>query len=69
MNLPEREEIGLITVGIIAILGFLAIWMFPIGLCYFTDNWWLMFIYFAWWLPAIILTNIWTELIEVMFNI
>lgn len=34
------------------------IWLFPVFLSAYKDNWWLLFTYIVWWFPAIIITGI-----------
>jgi len=60
-----RDFISLMLVCILGLL-IIAIWLFPLILCAVTGNWWLMFIYFAWWIPASILTRLLSEFMELV---
>lgn len=33
------------------------IWLFPIGLSIYKDNYWLIFLYLIWWLPTTFLVD------------
>ena len=57
--------IGFLVI-IVLMLILAAVWLFPIGLCIWKDNWWLIFIYAVWWIPAVIFTVLWKLLIELL---
>lgn len=42
----------------LSVLVIIWIWMFPVFLSAWKDNWWLLFIYTVWWLPSIVLTSL-----------
>ena len=65
--LIEKLAIGVaIIIGIILVLILIAIWLFPLILAFYQDNWAIVFMYFIWWIPAAILTAIWKGVIEVI---
>lgn len=43
---------------ILSLLVIITIWIFPILLSIFTGNWWLVFLYAVWWMPAGFLTGL-----------
>lgn len=44
------------------------IWLFPIGICIYTGDWWLMFLYIVWVIPGSILTLLVSLLIKFMIE-
>lgn len=42
----------------ISVLLFIWLWLFPVFLSAYKDNWWLLFTYIVWWFPAILITSI-----------
>ena len=42
---------------LLILLLMILIWLFPIGLSIYKDNYWLIFLYLIWWLPATVLVN------------
>jgi hypothetical protein len=44
-------------ISTIVILFVIIIWLFPIIISFIICNFWLIFLYFVWWIPAIFLTK------------
>lgn len=51
-------------VYIIAIVLFVIIWLFPVILSFSLWNFWYIFLYIVWWLPASILSGIISVIVE-----
>lgn len=43
-------------IGVIILLLILTVWLFPCIISFYAENFWLIFLYIVWWLPASILT-------------
>lgn len=46
--------LGFLIVVIVGII----MWLGPIFIAYFNDNWWLVLLYIVWWMPASVITVI-----------
>jgi hypothetical protein len=63
-------QIGLLGLStLIAVVSVFAIWLVPVIIALITGNWYLLFTYAVWWIPAIVLTSIVSVIYEAVLEI
>lgn len=45
-------------VGVLFFIVVIAVWSFPIVIAIHKDNYWIIFLYFVWWMPAGAVSNL-----------
>lgn len=45
-------------ISIIVIILVVLVWLFPVCLAAYKDNYWLIFLYIVWWIPAYIISGL-----------
>jgi len=68
--MKESFQIGLLGLfTLIAVVSVFAIWLLPVIVAFITGNWYLLFTYAVWWIPAIALTSIVSVIYEAVLEI